>query len=1073
MAPRARFTKPKPASKASLSLQTGALAKIEAAKRSHTTALSLARMGLTLLSDSIGELIYLRYLDLSSNPLSALPDSIGDLSKLEHLDLSDVSLGTLPDFIGRLINLRYLRIRSRQLTKLSDLFGRLTLLHELDIHCPGLTTLPESIAQLRNLEVLNLSGSGLRVLPSSIGALSNLQILNLSENALGTLPDTIADLGNLQELTIRRNLLTKLPKRIGQLAHLQRLDLYGNQLTTLPASIGQLSQLQLLDLYCNLLTALPESIGQLVELRELNLYGNRLRVLNNSIGGLSQLQVLDLYGNRITALPQSIGQLKNLHQLKAVGNRLSELPVSIGSLPRLEVLDLYGNRLEVLPASTGNLKQLRLLDVSCNQLVSLPQSLGNLTNLEGLFLHKNPGLPLPFEVLGPTFAEAFFAAEKTKPATPSEVLEYYFRTQQGKRPLNEAKLVLVGRGEVGKTSIVNRLLYDTFDPNEITTKGIKIDQWKLLVKNQEVRLNVWDFGGQEIMHATHQFFLTQRSLYLLVLSGRGGTADLDVEYWLKLIESFGSDSPVIVVLNKIRTDHFDVNRRALKGKYPAIRAFVETDCKDGFGMERLLQHIEHETDLLEGLRDPFPASWFKIKDELAGMKDNFLTFEQYRSLCSQLGESDLAAQEMLTIYLHRLGIALNYRDDPRLRDTHVLNPHWVTNGIYTILNSDLVKASHGDIRLQDIPEVLNESDYPRLMHRVLMDLMKKFDLCFVYPHDDIRYLIPELLDKQEPQETVAFNERDGLKFRYEYPILPEGLLPRFIVRTHVLSNEATRWRTGAMLEFEGCRALVKADVQDRRVDVSVAGPTDSRRRLLAVIRANFEQIHRDIKDLKPCEMVPLVINGEIVTVSYQDLRVREESGKVEFDIVVGGVVVPVNALELLNGVDLEGTRQREGGMSQRNEPVRVFYSYSHKDEPYREQLETHLKILQRMGMIQSWTDRLIQAGEEWDQKIDENLERAQIVVLLISADFIASDYCYEVEMKRALQRHEEGRTRVVPIIVRDCNWKIAQFAKLNALPKDGKAVATWTDKDAAWKNVAEGIQRLVETIRRKERDFRP
>jgi len=147
--------------------------------------------------------------------------------------------------------------------------------------------------------------------------------------------------------------------------------------------------------------------------------------------------------------------------------------------------------------------------------------------------------------------------------------------------------------------------------------------------------------------------------------------------------------------------------------------------------------------------------------------------------------------------------------------------------------------------------------------------------------------------------------------------------------------------------------------------------------------------------------------------------------------------------------------------------VRLFYSYSHKDESLRNELETHLKLLQRQGLIETWHDRKIEAGEEWKQKIDDNLERADIILLLVSADFIASDYCYEIEMKRALERHEKKEARVIPVIVRDVNWRIAPFAKLQALPKDGKAVALWENKDSAWRNVSEGIERVIEEMRKK------
>lgn len=147
-------------------------------------------------------------------------------------------------------------------------------------------------------------------------------------------------------------------------------------------------------------------------------------------------------------------------------------------------------------------------------------------------------------------------------------------------------------------------------------------------------------------------------------------------------------------------------------------------------------------------------------------------------------------------------------------------------------------------------------------------------------------------------------------------------------------------------------------------------------------------------------------------------------------------------------------------------PIHLFYSYSHKDEELRNQLETHLALLRRQGLIDQWHDRRIGPGQEWAGAIDVNLESAQIILLLASADFIASDYCYEKEMARAIERHEAGDARVIPVILRAVDWKDAPFAKLQALPKDGKPVTAWADRDAAWLDVAQGIRKAVEALAR-------
>jgi CHASE2 domain-containing sensor protein len=146
-------------------------------------------------------------------------------------------------------------------------------------------------------------------------------------------------------------------------------------------------------------------------------------------------------------------------------------------------------------------------------------------------------------------------------------------------------------------------------------------------------------------------------------------------------------------------------------------------------------------------------------------------------------------------------------------------------------------------------------------------------------------------------------------------------------------------------------------------------------------------------------------------------------------------------------------------------PARVVYSYSHKDETLRDELETHLALLKQHGVIASWYDRRILPGEEWAGRIDEHFRTADIILLLISADFLSSNYCYEIEMKTALGRHEAKEARVVPIILRDVDWHTAPFGKLQALPRDGKPITLWTNRDEAWATVARGIRGMVDDLR--------
>jgi O-acetyl-ADP-ribose deacetylase (regulator of RNase III) len=173
--------------------------------------------------------------------------------------------------------------------------------------------------------------------------------------------------------------------------------------------------------------------------------------------------------------------------------------------------------------------------------------------------------------------------------------------------------------------------------------------------------------------------------------------------------------------------------------------------------------------------------------------------------------------------------------------------------------------------------------------------------------------------------------------------------------------------------------------------------------------------------------------------------------------------------ERLNEIQNERLNILTKLQSTSDQAVYVFTSYAHEDQDLLEQLKKQLSPLKRLGVIQEWYDREIKAGTEWRGQIDANLDSAQLVLLLISPDFMDSDYCYDVEAKRALQRHESGDARVIPIILRPVMWSNTPFSKLQALPLEGKPVTTWENRDSAFLNVVEGIQDAIQSLAAKGR----
>src|SRR5947209_1302849 len=146
--------------------------------------------------------------------------------------------------------------------------------------------------------------------------------------------------------------------------------------------------------------------------------------------------------------------------------------------------------------------------------------------------------------------------------------------------------------------------------------------------------------------------------------------------------------------------------------------------------------------------------------------------------------------------------------------------------------------------------------------------------------------------------------------------------------------------------------------------------------------------------------------------------------------------------------------------------IDIFFSYAHEDEALRNELAKQLKLMKRQGFINEWYDRDIDAGTEWKHAIDEHLNTAQIILLLVSPDFISSDYCYETEMMRAMKRYEAREVRVIPVILRPCDWHSAPFGKLQALPRNAKPITTWSNRDDAFLDVAKGIRKVVEDLSR-------
>ncbi|AKB50640.1 hypothetical protein MSBRW_1387 [Methanosarcina barkeri str. Wiesmoor] len=677
-----------------------------------------------------------------------------------------------------------------------------------------------SVAKEKNLTNLNLSGNQLTQVPQEIGELKNLTMLDLSENTL-----------------------TILPQEIGELKNLKTLDLSGNQLIQLPSEIGRLKNLTILNLYDNQLTQLPPEIKELKNLTALTLFNNKLTQIPPEIGKLKNLETLYIYCNQLTQLPPEIGELKNLSILALNKNKLTQLPSEIGNLKNLETLSLYRNQLIELPPEIGKLENLKTLYIDNNKLTILPPEISELKNLITLNLSANPLTSPPPEIVSRGL-EAIFTYLNQSKTTEN----------------NEAKLVLVGNGEVGKTCLAYRLIYDNFLEDSKITEGINISKWKIPAPdsgNSEIKLNIWDFGGQEIYHATHQFFLTKRSLYLLLWNARK-TKDYDnIYYWLHTIEAFGEDSPVILVMSKMNESNDDLNLKDLKNKFPQIVDYLKIDSKDGKGISILKEKISETAWDLPLMKAKWVDSWFKVRQKLEDLNENWINYYRFYDICKSEG-LDEKNITVLDDYLNDLGVTLHFKDRLTLKNIVILKPEWATGAFYKILSTKSVLDNEGALPQSELSQIWNTKTYPPSVHPQLMELMNKFELSYELP-DKSNYLIPELLPKNEP-DNFEWNKEDDLCFYYCYDyFLPSGIITRFIVRMHenlVIKENGMPlcWREGAVLKFQNSSALVKMKPDERQIEIRIKG--NNKRWVLGAICSHLDEINASIKKIKVSKQIP-------------------------------------------------------------------------------------------------------------------------------------------------------------------------------------------------------------------------
>ncbi len=830
-------------------------------KEGRLIELSFYGFVLAQLPSEIYQLSSLRVLDISCNQLTSLPPEIGQLAHLQKLHLNHNQLTSLPPEIGQLAYLQKLHLNHNQLTSLPPEIGQLANLQWLTIGNTGISFMPDEIRYQPNWQEYTSYRNQLTSLPLEVWKLTNLKELDLWGNQLTSLPQEIKQLNNLTTLYLGKNQLTSLPPEIGQLINLQVLLFHNQPISYLPPEIGLLTNLQHLTLTLDIedTSSLPQELWHLPKLRYLRLDVDKLSLLPPEIGLLTNLQELMLSGRHLSSLPYTLWKLSHLQRFCLYNSQLSELPHEIGTLTNLRELDLWRNRLSQLPREIGELTNLRRLDLRYNRLRQLPSQIGALASLEELRLDGNPHLLTP----PPEIVERGIA----------DILTFLQELQKSSTLRHEAKLLIVGEGGTGKTSLLRALRNEEFDPNLSTTHGIEVSKLNLASSTTKITLNTWDFGGQHIYHATHQFFLTRRSLYLVVWNARLGVEQGRLHYWLETIKALAPDAPVILVATHVDERAPDLNYQLLKATYSQLVGNLSVSNRTGAGLAEIKAELINQAAKLPLTGQPWPQKWLDVEHNLMSRPEHHIDAATYVNCCSSNGVDETIAKGTLGAYLHDLGKILYFRDDYVLCNLVVLKPNWITKAISLILTDEAVSKANGILQHSELPRIwaVDEEGYPYGSHLypIFLRLMERFDLSYQIESDvpgehATRSLVPQLLPYQPPINLLPWPKmppegQTQVEMVYRFDFVPAGIMSSFIVHAHRYTTNL-HWREGVLLEYQGHEARVELNPMARELRLLVWG----------VQPHNFFTILMNTLDIILLRFQGLVVRREIPCICHWD-----------------------------------------------------------------------------------------------------------------------------------------------------------------------------------------------------------
>ncbi|WP_346320348.1 COR domain-containing protein [Chitinophaga sp. YIM B06452] len=845
-------------------------------------------------------------LDLSSfKDFTMIPDEVFSLSHLKSLELGQLPIEKISPKIKNLENLIELNIRNAKFRRLPIEIIEQNSLRNLTVSGKYFQNLPKEFSENKTLKYINLASC------NSLKDITNLPkqltYLNISDTSIRVLPSVIFELNNLVKLVIQNLELSSLPNDLFGLENLLSLFIGNNNFQSLPSKIANLNLLEL-TAYDNHFTKFPEVITE-----------------------LRGLQKLSLDRNKINALPDSMRKLECLQELDVSNNNFSQIPDCIKELSSLKAL-VFRNFFLSNPK------------FSQNMITEIPSWIIKLKNLKKLSIDPYPITNVPREIV----------------AKGLDAIRNFFYSKleaDNEEFLYEAKMVIVGRGNVGKSVLTKKLSVPGYTLQyHDSTKGIEVLKNPFIIpirnidQSVDFKLNIWDFGGQEKYDATHQLFITGRTIYLFLTEAREESNYSDFYFWLNTIKLFGKNSPVIVVLSKIDERRKLLPQSTYKKLFENIVQFVDVSCSNGYEytIDLLKKVISSAIQLLPQITQKLSNRWVDIRNELEVLSKtkDYINYAEYLDVCQRHKLDDIRA-DFLSQYLNDLGVIVHHQHDLLLRKTVFLNPDWCVDGMYKVLDDDKVFSNKGKFTVYDLQFIWKEGRFSNKQEE-LLKLMKFYNLCFEL-RDGSGYISPDLLPPDKPI-NMQWDNDGNLYFEYHYAFMPAGILSRFIVKSHSFIKGNLYWKYGVVLEHENTLAMVEEDYLKGKIKIAIVG--ENRKGLLAAIRMYINEVHLDFdksNKLEFEEMIPCncsLCKGEQDPHFYKFNLIKRYEQKTKKFITCDKSVESVDVDSLISDIQLNSSYTD----LQTNSDLKRFIA----------QLLTNIlerEILYKEGYLSFWRDQ--------------------------------------------------------------------------------------------------------------------